>query len=327
MAYRFKLDESLTRGVRRIGLSQLELAETRLKSASDPAVAVHEVRKSLKRLRALLRLVRPGLDDKVYRRENEQLRDAGRMLSAARDMDVLRQTLAKLETGLAGNDRASIPRLRAMLDGNGADRPNGSTAADMRRARAALAAAKKRFARLKVEPEGFAPLEEGLRKSYRAGKRALARAAAQADEEAFHDVRKAVQQHWRQMLLLSRAWPEMCKARATAAREVAQLLGEEHDYAILAEFIAARRGESIPEHDVEMLERACRDHQRELRLQAMPRVQRLFADGAGRFARQVASCWAAAQELDRLDEVARKAADGRADAPAPAIAEKRSPAL
>lgn len=323
MAYRFKLNESLTRGVRRIGLSQLELAERCLKNAPDPAIAIHEVRKSLKRLRALLRLVRPALDAKTYRRENEQLRDTARVLSATRDRDVLRQTIVKLDARLSDRDKGVVPRLHELLEANGADRTAGSRANDLRKARGSLSAAKKRFARLRAEPDRFALLETGLRKSYRTGKRALAKARAEADEEVFHELRKAVQQHWRQMLLLSRAWPEVCKGRAAAAREIAQLLGDEHDYALLSAFAASQRGKGLSDREIQMLQRACHARQLELRARALPKAQRLFADDAGSFASQISCYWAAACEIDRLEATERKRDHkGPTDAPhSPDLAE------
>jgi CHAD domain-containing protein len=317
MAYRFRLNEPLTKGVRRIGLAQLELAERRLKAASDPAVAVHEVRKSLKRLRSLLRLVRPALGEKTYRRESVQLRDAGRALAAARDNDVLRQTIAKLEASLPEPDRALVARLRPLLDANGAGRSKGAHVSDLRKAKSSILAAKRRFARLKAEPDGFAMLQAGLRRSYRAGKRALALASKDAEEEVFHELRKAVQQHWRQMLLLTRAWPEVCKSRAASARAIAQLLGDEHDYALLAAFVASHRG-TFTDAEVATLQQICRSQQHDLRAQAIPQAQRLFADGATTFAERMGVYWAAARDLQRLEAAGKKpeALDNHAKPPA-----------
>mgnify|MGYP000267000312 CR=1 FL=1 len=42
-------------------------------------------------------------------------------------------------------------------------------------------------------------------------------------DEALHEWRKAVQHHWRHLLLLKQAWPEQIGARAKLAREVASL--------------------------------------------------------------------------------------------------------
>lgn len=301
MAYRFKLNESLTRGVRRIALAQLALAEQRLKDTSDPVAAVHEVRKSLKRTRALLRLVRPALGEPVYRRENTQLRDAGRLLSSARDTDVMRETVTKLEARLADDSRSCIGPLRELLNGTGKRAAGPAAPAGLRKAKVSIAAARKRLAGLKIGTDGFEPLATGLQASYRRGRRALAQAEDGADDEGFHELRKGVQQHWRQMLLLSRAWPEVCRARAASAREIAQLLGEEHDYAVLTAFVASHHASGLTQEQLDVIAEACRVRQLQLRTLALPMARRLFADRARPFARRMAKYWRLARDLARLE--------------------------
>ncbi len=62
---------------------------------------------------------------------------------------------------------------------------------------------------------------------------------AGATDEDFHALRKSVQQHWRHMQLLSRAWPEALSARADEAKALSQLLGEDHDLYVLRSFAEA----------------------------------------------------------------------------------------
>src|ERR1041384_5148276 len=81
-------------------------------SGVDPDEATHDARKRTKKLRALLRLVRPELGDDVYRRENRALRDASRRLSGVRDAWVLVEALDDL--GLPDD---SVAPLRAALMG------------------------------------------------------------------------------------------------------------------------------------------------------------------------------------------------------------------
>ena len=64
MTYRFKLQEPVADGVRRIGLEQVEIAAAKLASKDDIPAAIHDARRCLKRLRALLRLIRPGLESR-----------------------------------------------------------------------------------------------------------------------------------------------------------------------------------------------------------------------------------------------------------------------
>jgi hypothetical protein len=73
---------------------------------------VHEVRKSLKKIRAVLRLVRPVIGEKVYRRENTCFRDAARPLTEVRDARILIETLDKLvehfQEHIAGRSFADV---------------------------------------------------------------------------------------------------------------------------------------------------------------------------------------------------------------------------
>src|ERR1700682_6471091 len=57
---------------------------------------VHEVRRDLKRLRALLRLLRGSVGDATYNRANQILRDMGRPLTPVRDAKILTQNLGKV---------------------------------------------------------------------------------------------------------------------------------------------------------------------------------------------------------------------------------------
>ena len=58
--------------------------------------AVHETRKALKRLRALVRLLREELGEQRFEREHAILRDAARRLAGARDAEVMVDTLDAL---------------------------------------------------------------------------------------------------------------------------------------------------------------------------------------------------------------------------------------
>lgn len=83
-------------GLRRVMVEQIDQALWHLEHASDWGVAVHEVRKSCKRVRGVLRMVREGIGEEIYRRENAAFRDAARPLSPLRDTTVMVETIADL---------------------------------------------------------------------------------------------------------------------------------------------------------------------------------------------------------------------------------------
>src|SRR5438445_3587110 len=99
VAFELQMGESVEAGVRRIVDEQLQDALDELRGA-DPRkadAAVHAARKRFKRIRSLVRLVRTGLGQAVYHRENACFRDAGGSLAEVRDAAVLVQTLDQLK--------------------------------------------------------------------------------------------------------------------------------------------------------------------------------------------------------------------------------------
>ena len=91
---------------------------------------MHEARKDMKKLRALLRLARGELGEEIFGRENACFRDAARELAGTRDADVMLETLDALDlpAGLGGELRKAIQAERARA---------GAPTAASRRGRAA----------------------------------------------------------------------------------------------------------------------------------------------------------------------------------------------
>ncbi len=297
MAFRFKLAEPFEDGVKRIAREQIERAHAQLKSPDDTVVAVHETRKSLKRLRALLRLIRPALGEADFRDENAKLREIGAGLSSARDRHVLLETLAKLEANadLARKGLGEAVR-NVVHQMNGKESPAVEAAA-MKQAQGRLNEAKKRFAQLRLEGKGFEIVGPGLEASYRKARRALHRAYAEPSDEAFHEWRKGIQQHWRHMALLVRAWEGCLVARIAEARALSQLLGDDHDLALLVGFVHSERACGLSSAQVTAVEKLARQRQGELRTLAQPKGVRLFAEGARSLRRRIGAYWDAAVVL------------------------------
>src|ERR1700757_2487593 len=111
MAFQLKTGEKFAQGVRRIARKEIKTIVEHLEGqrGEDEGRAVHEARKDLKKMRALLRLVRDQLGEEVYQRETRDFREVGRALSPRRDAQVLAKTLEKLHR------RSSSQTTRAAL--------------------------------------------------------------------------------------------------------------------------------------------------------------------------------------------------------------------
>jgi len=301
MAFRFRLDDPIQKNFRRIGLEQIQRARQQLVAKVAPATEVHEARKCIKRVRALLRLGRAGLGERVFRAENASFRSIAAMLAGARDDHVLLETVVKLESESGDDTRPALARLKAAIVGERAETAKHD-AADIANAADGLEKAARRFRRLSIEPDDFSTLATGLTRSYRRGIEWLEVAYADNGDEAFHEWRKCVQAHWRHMALLSRAWPALIEARIQAARELSQILGDDHDLSILKAKLFALPAGAVPRTEIGNIERLIDTCQVNLRRAAKPRGQMLFAETAKAHGRWISAVWDGAAARNRVEK-------------------------
>ncbi len=317
MAYRFKLKETLRDGVRRIASEQLEKTLSAPPTEAERPVWVHETRKALKRTRSMLRCVRSGLDESTWERENGALRDIGRQLSGMRDRDVLRQTAEKLATSPSKSMVAALAWLEAEVIESPpaavASPDSSEVAADpetvIEDALRALAEARDRLERIAVEGDIADVMAAGLAKAQRAGREAGARLEAEPTDEHLHDLRKAVQIYQRQSSLARASWPEMQAARVVAARELATLLGDAQDLAVLIATVNASTDScGFDRAHAKRILKACEGRQATLRSQARPLTERLFALPPKAVSTEISRGWRAA--IDMVSEDPKRSVRG-----------------
>jgi CHAD domain-containing protein len=163
-------------------------------AARDPVGAVHEVRKSMRRARALLAVVRAALPTETFDRLEAGLQRIQARASALRDVDVLLPALVALgaERALAPEARRALGDLARVLREE-RRRARGSGAAQRALGGIAhpLATTDRAFARALPDDLSRADLRDGARAIYRRARRALRRARhAPGDDQRFHTWRK-----------------------------------------------------------------------------------------------------------------------------------------
>jgi CHAD domain len=314
--------EGTGEGIRRIALSQLELAAGLLGGEGGSAPderAVHETRKALKRLRALLRLLRDTLGEEEYERENRALRDIGRRLSAARDAEVMVATLDSL--------RERHPRklgarddLRRLREAFVAEREVASArtlgdGALLEQVISELYGIRARVYGWQLAAgKGLALAEPGLERVYRQGRARYRRASrTKADGgRALHEWRKRVKDLRHAAEILDRRDPELgpgkrarrerrrrrdsqrvLQARigktARRADQLGEMLGEEHDLAVLRARVQASElgGVQLGRRCRKRLSRRIARRRRKLRTRALREGAKLYGHPSRRFSKRV----------------------------------------
>jgi hypothetical protein len=281
MHFRFRpTDETVEAGVRRIACQEIDAALTLVRAAAlPPGRIVHRVRRSCKAVRGLLRLVRPAFP--AFAHENAAFRDIGRALAGARDGAVLRDTL----DGLAGApdlavDARTLAALRRRFAAQGgAD----AAAAALDECARRLLAARVRAASWPVNAQGWEAIGPGLRRTYRAARRAMTALAREGDAHLSHEWRKQVKYHWQHMRLLDAVAP-LAGERARRAEQLGEVLGDRHDIDLFVERLAQVPARALPARQRGALLAAAQARAARLDGKARKLGERLFDEKPGDFA-------------------------------------------
>ena len=235
-------------GLRRMALAQLDLAIETLGPAGGRALderAVHETRKALKRLGALLRLLRADIGEQAFARERDVVRDAGRALAGARDAEVMLATLDGLIASHPGKPagRGGIERIRDRMLSERAD-ARRETLDDLSTRAAALDGLRDCRARAALwelpDRTALKLLEPGMLALYKQGRSRYRRAARRRgrDMRRMHEWRKRVKDLRYAAEMLD---PPGRRSRlARRADELGELLGEDHDLGVLDAWLRER---------------------------------------------------------------------------------------
>ncbi|MEZ5947559.1 MAG: CHAD domain-containing protein [Hyphomonas sp.] len=296
MSYSFrKTDPSLTEAVRRVAAGQIATALAELDDpALDEAVRVHQIRKRCKKLRGLVRLVRPGFAG--YGEENETFRDLARSLSGLRDTAAGVEVLDMLEHRFAetlGTEFFATVRGHLSLPAGSPGRKPARK--QMAMTRRTLEDALARTEGWEVTGKTPKVLSKGVAKTYAAAVEAMALATETGAPADFHEWRKRVKYHWYHMRLMKRMWPKVMLARVDEAERLTRDLGEHHDLHVLR----TERLEGLKAADAkafEVLDSLILSEERRLARRCLKRGRRLFAEDTDAFARRVAAYWKAWQD-------------------------------
>jgi CHAD domain-containing protein len=308
MSFRFEIDESSLKGIQRIAGERTDrvLRAVSKKRYPNPEL-IHQARKDLKSLRALLRLARASMPDESYRRENTFFRDVGRSLSAARDRQVILEAIERLQGNPKKNAPASretrvhkiIEQLRRRLQREAGAKIPAQTLAGLPKE---LGEGHKRinhwFDGVLLNPafEWDLFIGTGLRRIYKRGRKLLIQFDAVGPEnlsdETWHELRKFARILGFQLRLLQPSWPRSLAPLLKECDQLAKKLGIDHDFAVLRARVLKEPAESQATADAQKaLIQAIDRRKRKLRGAALQIARHLYSEKPRQFDQRLASYW------------------------------------
>src|SRR6185437_8414501 len=254
--------------------------------------AVHEVRKALKRWRALLRLLGRPLGEQADQMRNEA-RELMRGIAGARDAQSALDALSDLRKAELPFSPTSIETIRSRLTGmRDAAEAKAFTKTMRNRLSRYFDYATLSLERWPLKAIDFDTVTDGLTSTYRRARQLLPDSWSDAEAEHLHDLRRRVVEHRHQMDLVEPLWPRLGKVWAEEAQRLRNRLGSCQDLAVLTELttphqmlapwrsrlaplIAARRGAHLKT--------------------AQRLAGRLFAEKPKAFRQRIGALWSARQ--------------------------------
>lgn len=241
----------------------------------DQQRAVHQCRRAIKRMRALVRIGHAVPGAKL-RGIDRCLRDAGRTLAAARDAAESGKTLKKL---IIRNPKlSSLKGMKQFREPAGrVDLPKKKTVKRLEQARVALP-------HLFADGERwtFGNVMAGVELTYAAAADCMSKFSEKPNAEGAHSWRKCVQRLVNQVRIVSTVFPGEQELSTHALRRLANVLGEHNDLAVLRSRLKSMRRE-LPKKTRETVHEAAKCRQRGLREQALAIGKEAFQQNPKQF--------------------------------------------
>ena len=209
--------------------------------------AVHVTRKTLKRARAALRLMKAAMGAAAYRSVNQQLRDAARPLTSVRDAVAL---LDALKTTRKSRDNKRLKLYaglvhRALLNAHRRDRED-LTGGTLRFTGEKLRAVDLTIARTSGNKTDAASAWRGLKKTFRSGRKAFSKARKHPSVALLHEWRKQAKYLANEIELAEQIGLLKLKKQRRLAGRLGEVLGVDHDLALLSARLRVLSRDEIP---------------------------------------------------------------------------------
>jgi CHAD domain-containing protein len=292
MAFRIRPNESMAHGLRRLAKKELASAREGLRRSKGPdKSAIHEARKSVKKVRAIADVVKDD-DGHGLSGAMKGLRGVNRVLSAARDADAMNETLSKLlERQPRLLSEHTVARLRRLLSRhNHAVAQSADRADAWRDAADELRDLRSDVKRWSPAHRRFGALAPGLRATHKRGRKAMARALESQRDTDFHEWRKQIKALWYELRLIEDAGPTIQRA-VKALDEAESSLGDDHNIVVLRAHVSAIHSLAHDSVELQGFWRNAQQVQQRLRRKAIASAEAIYSTAPRVFMRQVRAEW------------------------------------
>ncbi len=275
-------EQTLRSAMRQIAREEMDAASAELGQSPLQHENIHEARRRLKKLRALLRLLRNEIPATVFEKENRTFRDIGRRLAPIRDARALVSAAESLKKDSKKHCAGLSQVIAVLLKGEAALK---TANARKRNSLHLLNLARPRVETWLSKKFTADDLRDGVQETFRRGRKAFRKAEKNPGDKQLHTLRKRVKDLEHQFGLLQRQ--RLCPTRSPRKRITAlgDCLGKDHDLASLSAGLKSHNLSLKPPAIKKIREEICRQRSR-LQKRAFKLAEKIYREPPGRFARR-----------------------------------------
>jgi len=291
MSFRLKPSKRIGNQLARIVAGELRMATQEMAERAPGEASIHEARTHVKKIRAVLRMLRKPLGND-YARLNECARSAAHQLSAIRDADAIATTMDSLWRRYHDViTPAAFRRANATLNVRRREahaRLGGRTLGDIRQTLKGSG----RDLRSNVQSVATGgTVRAGIQRGYRRARQAMNDAiGTNADDVRLHIWRRRLKDHWYQMRLVE-GLDGHVHARVRRLKRLQDWLGEYHNLVLLRSAILEHPRQFGNARTVALILGCIDKRQATLRRRSVRRGRRLFSRKPASFRKQIKRWW------------------------------------
>ncbi|MDR5589820.1 CHAD domain-containing protein [Christiangramia sp. SM2212] len=289
MEYKLDKERSLKENINEIFNEEISGCISALKEL-DIHLAVHDIRKRLKKLRAMARLFRDEMGEEEYKSLNIKFRDLGREISDIRDFTAYLETLERLKLRYGKYLYKSFFNSveKKLLD----ERKNMTE--ELIRQDFFSGHLMSEFENISndikqwpVRSNNIDIILPSIERVYQRGNDAMKVSFENPTTENFHEWRKRVKYLWYQLLLLQDTWPQFFETLEAEVHLLADFLGDDHDLMLFMNKVLSEDFHLKDEEQKEMFEALIAEFSDQLRKDAEIKGKLIYAESPEDFRNRI----------------------------------------
>ena len=285
--------EEISVATHRIIAEQYDLIISSCRNHEDPDLSVHDIRKASKRIRALLRMLKPDLPPEIYLRENTFLKEISRKLSVARNFHVFEEEFDNIvSAGIIDLPDKTINNIKQHLKEKKEDAFDLITGLEIFHSIAKKTEeAKERFAAVDLSMLGPHTVYKGIGKVFSWGQKQMMHSQQFPTDENLHEMRKRIKTLMYIVRLIKDVSTEFFNGYFKGLKSASVALGEDHNMAELNDYIDTVNEKLVSAEEKLEIESYISSQRQQIQLEVWPEIAKLYTGQAGEFSKRVKAYW------------------------------------